>query len=470
MKEESGTRMAENVLYADLNLPESTRPRILKVPDVPGCTYAEVKVKSQDANDTTNFKSSCDRCCSRRLLAVLAAVLVVAVLALTLCWTLLYGATAGSQEHSTTTIPEEALDGATAGSQQNSTKLPPSHEGAPGKRCCSRTRVAVLVTGIILLLLIFVCQILPCKSRCSRRLLAVLAAVLVVAVLALTLCWTLLYGATAGSQEHSTTTIPEEALDGATAGSQQNSTKLPPSHEGAPGKRCCSRTRVAVLVTGIILLLLIFVCQILPCKSRCCSRRLLAVLAAVLVVAVLALTLCWTLLYGATAGSQEHSTTTIPEEALDGATAGSQEHSTTTIPEEALGCPPKWEKHGRKCYFFSPEKKVKDWKASRDECAALGSELVIIDSREELNYLLSRSRYNYYLLGLRFSQEEKKWKWLNNVEHDPAMFNIRGNDHRYLCTVIGFGEVQTAPCYGSPTTQNMCEKAATVSARLQEES
>ncbi|KAM4783202.1 uncharacterized protein ACIQIH_006159 isoform 7-T9 [Cyanocitta cristata] len=388
MKEESGTRMAENVLYADLNLPESTRPRILKVPDVPGCTYAEVKVKSQDANDTTNFKSSCkSRCCSRRLLAVLAAVLVVAVLALTLCWTLLYGATAGSQEHSTTTIPEEALDGATA-----------------------------------------------------------------------------------GSQEHSTTTIPEEALDGATAGSQQNSTKLPPSHEGAPGKRCCSRTRVAVLVTGIILLLLIFVCQILPCKSRCCSRRLLAVLAAVLVVAVLALTLCWTLLYGATAGSQEHSTTTIPEEALDGATAGSQEHSTTTIPEEALGCPPKWEKHGRKCYFFSPEKKVKDWKASRDECAALGSELVIIDSREELNYLLSRSRYNYYLLGLRFSQEEKKWKWLNNVEHDPAMFNIRGNDHRYLCTVIGFGEVQTAPCYGSPTTQNMCEKAATVSARLQEES
>ncbi|XP_068859344.1 killer cell lectin-like receptor subfamily B member 1 isoform X4 [Aphelocoma coerulescens] len=348
MKKKSGTRMAENVLYADLNLPESTRPRILKVPDVPGCIYAEVKVKSQDANDTTNFESSR-------------------------------------------------------------------------------------------------------KSRCySRRLLAVLAAVLVVAVLALTLCWTLLYGATAGSQEDSTTTIPEEALDGATAGSQQNSTKLPPSHEGAPGKRCCSRTRVAVLVTGIILLLLIIVCQILPCKSRCYSRRLLAVLAAVLVVAVLALTLCWTLLYGATAGSQEHST--------------------TTIPEEALGCPPKWEKHGRKCYFFSPETKVKDWNASRDECAAMGSELVIIDSREELNYLCSRSRYNYYLLGLRLSQEEKKWKWLNNVEHDPAMFNISGNFRDYLCTVIGFHKVQTAPCYGSLATQNMCEKAATVSARLQKES
>ncbi|XP_068859346.1 killer cell lectin-like receptor subfamily B member 1B allele B isoform X6 [Aphelocoma coerulescens] len=298
--------MAENVLHADLNLPESTRPRILKVPDV------------------------------------------------------------------------------------------------PGKSCCSGTRVPVLLAVLVVIILIMV---IP---------------------LYLTL------------------------TDGATAGSQQNSTKLPPSHEGAPGKRCCSRTRVAVLVTGIILLLLIIVCQILPCKSRCYSRRLLAVLAAVLVVAVLALTLCWTLLYGATAGSQEHST--------------------TTIPEEALGCPPKWEKHGRKCYFFSPETKVKDWNASRDECAAMGSELVIIDSREELNYLCSRSRYNYYLLGLRLSQEEKKWKWLNNVEHDPAMFNISGNFRDYLCTVIGFHKVQTAPCYGSLATQNMCEKAATVSARLQKES
>lgn len=40
----------------------------------------------------------------------------------------------------------------------------------------------------------------------------------------------------------------------------------------------------------------------------------------------------------------------------------------------------------------------------------------------------------------------------------------------YLCTVIGFGQVHTAPCGGSSTTQNMCEKAATVSDGLQKES
>ncbi|KFO65708.1 hypothetical protein N302_05169, partial [Corvus brachyrhynchos] len=163
--------MAENVLHADLNLPESTRPRILKVPDVPG-------------------KSRCSRTRVPVLLAVLVVIILIMVIPLYLTLTKVQQSS-GSVWHSGHSLQVKTVflfpDGATAGSQENSTKLPPSHEGAPGKRC-SRTRVAVLVTEIILLLLTVVCQILPGKScRCSRRLLAVLAAVLVVAVLALTL-------------------------------------------------------------------------------------------------------------------------------------------------------------------------------------------------------------------------------------------------------------------------------------------
>ncbi|RMC02805.1 hypothetical protein DUI87_19996 [Hirundo rustica rustica] len=47
-------------------------------------------------------------------------------------------------------------------------------------------------------------------------------------------------------------------------------------------------------------------------------------------------------------------------------------------------CPPPWKKHGRKCYFFSPEVIEKDWNTSREECTAMGSDLVIINSKEEL--------------------------------------------------------------------------------------
>ena len=50
----------------------------------------------------------------------------------------------------------------------------------------------------------------------------------------------------------------------------------------------------------------------------------------------------------------------------------------------SAGCPPPWKKHGRKCYFFSPEKREKDWDSSHAECTAMGSDLVVIESREEL--------------------------------------------------------------------------------------
>ncbi|XP_068048072.1 uncharacterized protein [Anomalospiza imberbis] len=367
--------MAENVLYADLNLSEPTRPRILTGPDVPG-------------------KSRCFRTRAAALVAVLVVILLLVVIALYLTLT-----TAGSQQDSTTltSTSQNVSTPLSPTSQEDSTKLPPSREEAPGKSCCSTTRVAVLVTEIILLLLIVVCQILPCKSRCSRTRVAVLVVVLVPIVLALTLSWTLPHGPTAGSHQDSTRTIPEEAL-------------------GA-----------AVSCRG--------------CESPWCSGD---------------------------NSQQEH--TGISVAGIASLTSLLSWHHLVSMNMDfphlffpSAGCPTPWKKHGRNCYFFSPEQKPKGWEASRAECTAMGSDLVVIDSREELSYLLSQSRYNYYLLGLTYSQEEQKWKWINNVKLNPAMFNISGHFHDYLCTAIGFGEVQSAPCDGSDTTQNMCEKAATIS-------
>ncbi|XP_077034466.1 killer cell lectin-like receptor subfamily B member 1B allele B isoform X2 [Agelaius phoeniceus] len=287
------------------------------------------------------------------------------------------------------------------------------------------------------------------QSHCSRTRAAALVAVLVVIILlfAIALYLTL----TMGSQQDSTasTSSSQNVPAPLSPRSQEESTELPPSHGEAPGRSCCSTTRVAVLVTEIIVLLLIVVSQILPCQ-RHCSRTQVAVLVVVLVPIVAALTLSWTLPYGPTAGSQQDSP--------------------RTIPEEALGCPIPWKKHGRKCYFFSSEGKPKDWNASRAECNAKGSDLVVIDSREELEYLRSQSSHNYYLLGLTRSPEKRKWKWINNMEHDPTMFRIVGQFQDYLCTAIGHGEVRAAPCGGDETTKNMCEKAATILKGHQEES
>ncbi|XP_056372461.1 C-type lectin domain family 5 member A-like [Oenanthe melanoleuca] len=226
--------------------------------------------------------------------------------------------------------------------------------------------------------------------------------------------------------------------------------------------------------------------------KSCCSRKRVAVLAVIILVLVLAVYLIIT--YGPTAGSQNGSTAVTsssqndsnplsPPNQEDSRTLSptklndstplsptSQQDSTKLPPSHGKtpGCPSEWKKHERKCYFFSPERKKKSWKSSRAECTAMGSDLVIIESREELTYLLSQSGGSYYLLGLRYSPEEQKWKWINNVEHDPAMFSVMGNYSDYHCTTIGHGEIETAPCSGTRTTQNMCEKSATISRRHQE--
>ncbi|NXC17733.1 KLRBF protein, partial [Corythaeola cristata] len=131
------------------------------------------------------------------------------------------------------------------------------------------------------------------------------------------------------------------------------------------------------------------------------------------------------------------------------------------------GCPQHWEKKGEKCYLFSQKQTGNDWNTSRKECTDMDSDLVIIDNEEELKYLISRSRGHYYLLGLTYSKNKKKWKWINNVEHSEDMFTI-GGESTYFCSVIGHGKVETAPCNGSSTTQNMCEKAANISERQKE--
>ncbi|XP_074012781.1 C-type lectin domain family 5 member A-like [Numenius arquata] len=173
-----------------------------------------------------------------------------------------------------------------------------------------------------------------------------------------------------------------------------------------------SRTRIAVFVALIILLLVLAVCRILMCYS--------------------------------TASSPPESKTFF------------------NTSEEALGCPPDWEKHGGKCYFFSQTHEIKDWNASRKECTDRNSDLVTIDNQDELKYLSVRPEGHYYFLGLTYSASEEKWKWINNMEHSTDMFNIERNYSDYCCAVVGRGKVETASCSGSETVRYMCEKAANI--------
>ncbi|XP_035168432.1 C-type lectin domain family 2 member D-like isoform X3 [Oxyura jamaicensis] len=155
----------------------------------------------------------------------------------------------------------------------------------------------------------------------------------------------------------------------------------------------------------------------------------------------------------------------------------SSDHPTTSSPQDretfsitydkAQDCPQHWKRNGRKCYFFSQTTEGKNWTAFHDECTGMYSELVTIDKKKELDYLISQSTGHYYLLGLQY-KESKKWEWINGREHSTDLFNITGPSD-YFCTVVGFGQVSTAPRYESSTTKNMCEKSASISEKAEEE-
>ncbi|XP_074012727.1 killer cell lectin-like receptor subfamily B member 1B allele B [Numenius arquata] len=210
---------------------------------------------------------------------------------------------------------------------------------------------------------------------------------------------------------------------------QSLDTNAPASYT-ASGVSRSSRTRIAVFVALIILLLVLAVCLILMYLPTASGSP----------------------------GSKTFSNTS--EEALE--TGLDPQWSGENGKQSRMGCPPDWEKHGGKCYFFSQTHEIKDWNASRKECTDRNSDLVTIDNQDELKYLSVRPEGHYYFLGLTYSASEEKWKWINNMEHSTDMFNIEKNYSDYCCAVVGRGKVETASCSGSETTRYMCEKAANI--------
>ncbi|XP_065527930.1 C-type lectin domain family 5 member A-like isoform X1 [Lathamus discolor] len=205
------------------------------------------------------------------------------------------------------------------------------------------------------------------------------------------------------------------------------------------GKSCCSRTCVAVLVAVIILLLVLAVCMILmyhPTASRPADSKTFSITCE---------------------DAHELGLELTTENGKDPRWHGENQK------QNRKGCPKHWEKNGGKCYFFFQRQNKTNWNDSRKECTDMKADLVIIDNKDELNFLYKRSRSSYYLLGLTYSHSEKKWKWINNMELSSDMFCIGGDFTDYFCAVIGHGKVETAPCSGSLSTQNMCEKAADIS-------
>ncbi|XP_056609473.1 perlucin-like protein [Triplophysa dalaica] len=88
----------------------------------------------------------------------------------------------------------------------------------------------------------------------------------------------------------------------------------------------------------------------------------------------------------------------------------------------AHNCPEKnfaevWFKGKGRFYVFSTD--AKNWNSSRERCQALGGDLVIINSKEEQEYvaglILNTTTKALYWIGLSDSHDEGKWRWVDDT-------------------------------------------------------
>ncbi|CAI5691653.1 CD209 antigen-like protein C isoform X1 [Oreochromis niloticus] len=77
-------------------------------------------------------------------------------------------------------------------------------------------------------------------------------------------------------------------------------------------------------------------------------------------------------------------------------------------------CPVDWAKFGRSCYFKSTE--MKTWPESRKDCQSRGADLVIINNKEEQEFIELNMKGDSWI-GLDTSYKEKtgnhEWEWVD---------------------------------------------------------
>uniref|UniRef100_K7FSW7 C-type lectin domain-containing protein n=1 Tax=Pelodiscus sinensis TaxID=13735 RepID=K7FSW7_PELSI len=119
-------------------------------------------------------------------------------------------------------------------------------------------------------------------------------------------------------------------------------------------------------------------------------------------------------------------------------------------------CPMDWRLHGDKCYWVSRE--YKTWNESHSDCITRGSQLLVMQDREELEALqdLTQGRAQFWV-GLSCPSPGKAWTWLDGSQLDPTPQLLvprlaEGNS----CGVVRGNRIHSQSC--SSALQWICQR------------
>ncbi|XP_048343469.1 hepatic lectin-like [Sphaerodactylus townsendi] len=74
-----------------------------------------------------------------------------------------------------------------------------------------------------------------------------------------------------------------------------------------------------------------------------------------------------------------------------------------------------WEYFNRTCYYFSLEKL--SWMQAKSRCDEQQSQLVVIKSMAEQNFIQTRTRNERYWIGLTDRDTEGVWRWVDESDY-----------------------------------------------------
>ncbi|KAM4819800.1 oxidized low-density lipoprotein receptor 1-like [Thomomys bottae] len=89
-------------------------------------------------------------------------------------------------------------------------------------------------------------------------------------------------------------------------------------------------------------------------------------------------------------------------------------------------CPQDWIWHGDSCYLF-PSGPL-DWEKSREQCLALGAQLLRINSTDDLDFIqqaISHSSFPFWI-GLSRRKPSYTWLWEDGSPLSPRLFRLQG--------------------------------------------
>ncbi|NWI71344.1 CLC2E protein, partial [Todus mexicanus] len=109
-------------------------------------------------------------------------------------------------------------------------------------------------------------------------------------------------------------------------------------------------------------------------------------------------------------------------------------------PQPCFWCLFDWISYRGKCYYFSEAKGT--WTSTQDNRSALGASLALLDSVEDLRFMMSYQGILEPWIGLSREDEEQPWEWVKRSRFSH-LFQICGGG---LCAHLSDTRLSSSHC------------------------